>query len=119
MEQQQIFMMLPGLQQDEYYFIKNVMKNMNESEQQQFIMFYQGKRKDYQTLLILTIIGFFGVAGIQRFVTGEIGLGILYLITLGFCGIGTIIDIIILKRITFDYNQKQAMETANMMRITS
>lgn len=59
------------------------------------------------------------MAGIQRFVIGETGMGILYLITIGFCGIGTIIDLVNLDRMVSKFNQKQAVETANMVRMMS
>ena len=94
MNPQQYLMMLPGLQPDELVLLQELSKDMNDSQKQQFFMIYQNKRKDQQTMLLLTAIGFLGVAGIQRFIIGDIGLGIVYLLTLGFCGIGTIIDMI-------------------------
>ncbi|MGZ5287804.1 MAG: TM2 domain-containing protein [Flavisolibacter sp.] len=115
MNQQQLFSMLPGLQPEEMMVLSELMKDMNEQEQQQFIMLYQGKRKEQQTMLIFTIIGFFGVEGIQRFVIGEVVMGIVYLLTVGFCGIGTIIDIVNIKSMTNDFNRKQAIECAGMM----
>ena len=39
---------------------------------------------------------FFGVLGIHKFYEGRVRLGIVYLLTLGLCGIGVIIDLIIL-----------------------
>ena len=39
---------------------------------------------------------FFGVLGIHNFYEGRVLLGIVYLLTLGLCGIGVIIDLIIL-----------------------
>lgn len=39
---------------------------------------------------------FFGVLGIHKFYDGMVLLGIVYLLTLGLCGIGVIIDLIIL-----------------------
>ena len=114
---QQMLMMLKGMQPDELHVIQSVTHEMTDSQQKQFIMFYQGKRKDEQTILLLTIIGFFGFAGIQRFVVGEVGMGIAYFLTAGFCGIGTIIDILNHKKITFEYNQKQAYEAAAMVNI--
>lgn len=114
---QKLLMMLPGLQPEEFAMIKSLTATMSESEQQQFYMFYSGKRKDEQTIMILTIIGFFGVAGLQRFITGEIVLGILFLFTFGFCGIGTIIDLVNCKRITSEFNQKKAIEAAEMVKM--
>jgi TM2 domain-containing membrane protein YozV len=46
--------------------------------------------KDPTTMLIISI--FLGALGIDRFMIGDIGLGILKLITIGGCGIWTIID---------------------------
>jgi TM2 domain-containing membrane protein YozV len=114
---QEMLMMLPGMDPDELAVIQNITRDMTEWEQQQFIAFYRGKRKDQMTMLVLTLIGFLGIAGIQRFIIGDTLLGILYLITFGFCGIGTIIDIINIKSLTFEHNRKQAMEAANMVQM--
>ena len=46
--------------------------------------------KDPNTLLLVSI--FLGSLGIDRFMLGDIGMGILKLLTLGLCGILTIID---------------------------
>jgi TM2 domain-containing membrane protein YozV len=117
MDQQQMLMMLPDLQPGELMTIQNLTKDMTESQQQQFFIFFKSKRKEKKDLLILTILGFFGVAGIQRFVLGETGMGILYLLTVGFCGIGTIIDLVNIDKMVSQFNQKQAMETASMVRM--
>ena len=117
MNSQQMLMMLPGIQPDELLVVQNLTKDMTENQQQQFFALYQGRRKEQQNLLIMTLVGFFGVAGIQRFVTGETVLGILYLFTIGFCGIGTIIDVINIKRLTSEFNQKQAFETVEMVKM--
>ena len=71
MNAQQYLMMMPGLQPDELILVQELSKDMTESQQQQFFMLYQNKRKDQQTMLLLTAIGFLGVAGIQRFIVGE------------------------------------------------
>lgn len=117
MDQQQMLMMLPDLQPDELLLIQSLTKDMTDNQQQQFFMLYKSKRKEKKDLLILTIIGFFGVAGLQRFVIGETGMGILYLVTIGFCGIGTIIDLVNLDSMVSKFNQKQATDTANMVRM--
>lgn len=50
--------------------------------------------KDWLTALLLAI--FLGEFGVQSFYTGKIVIGILQLVTLGGCGIWTIIDIILI-----------------------
>jgi len=116
MDQQQMLMMLPDLQPAELLLLQNLTKDMSDSQQQQFFLLYKGKRKEKRDLMILTIIGFFGIAGIQRLVVGEVGMGILYLLTVGLCGIGTIVDLIKLDDIVSRFNQDQAMECAHMVK---
>jgi hypothetical protein len=43
-------------------------------------------------------------------------MGILYFLTGGLCLIGTIIDIVNHKKLSFEYNSKQAQQVAGMMR---
>ncbi len=80
-----------------------------------FISMYSSKRKTTETILICTILGFVVVAGVQRFVLGQIGMGILYFFTGGLCLVGTIVDLINHKQMTFEFNQQQALETMAMV----
>jgi TM2 domain-containing membrane protein YozV len=116
MDPNQYLMMLPGLQPDELVLLQELTREMNDQQKQQFLLVYQSKRKDQQTMLLLTALGFLGVAGIQRFIVGDIGLGIVYLLTFGFCGIGTIIDMVNIKSMTYEFNRRQALESADMVR---
>jgi len=106
---------MPELEPDEMAFVQSVMQNMNDGQAQQFTNIYRSRRKDPMLILITAAIGFFGAAGIHRFITGSIGLGVVYLLTAGFCFIGTIADVINYKRITFKYNAKEAQRAAALV----
>lgn len=106
---------LPELEGMELGYIQGLMKSMDEEEASLFAQVYRTRRKDPQMILILTLLGFFGFAGIQRFILGQIGFGILYLFTMGLCFIGTLVDLINYKSLAYEFNIKMAHETLNML----
>lgn len=53
----------------------------------------EDKKVNWVLTLVMSIL--FGSLGVDRFIMGHVGLGILKLITFGGCGIWTIIDIIL------------------------
>lgn len=110
-------MMIPGLKPEELISIKAATEGMTENQSQQFIAMYSANRKDQQTLLLLALVGLLGIAGIQRFVIGQTGMGVAYLLTCGFCGIGTIIDAVNANKLAAEHNQAEAMKAANMVKM--
>lgn len=53
-----------------------------------------------KTVTLLLCI-FFGCFGIHRFFVGKVGTGILYLLTGGLCGIGWLVDILLIASNSF------------------
>lgn len=111
-----IFELLPEIIGEEQMYISSIIKNMDDQKAMQFANIYRARRKDPQMILLVTLVGFLGIAGIQRFITDQIGMGILYLLTAGLCWIGTIIDLVNYKKIAFEYNQKEANQILAMLR---
>lgn len=114
-----VFQYLPDLDGDEFAYVNMIVGPMTDEQAQIFTSMYRARRKDPQMIMILTLIGFFGFAGINRFVLGQIGMGVLYFFTAGLCFIGIIIDLVNYRKVTSEYNQQQAYEVANLMRAMS
>ena len=55
---------------------------------------FQKKKVNWVLTLVMSII--FGGLGVDRFIMGQVGLGILKLITLGGCGIWWLVDLILI-----------------------
>jgi TM2 domain-containing membrane protein YozV len=109
-----VLKLLPELQGSEMAYVQELIKGMAEDEAQLFANIYRTRRRDPQLILITTILGFFIIAGIQRFLVNQIGMGLLYLFTGGLCLIGTIVDLVNYQSLAFDYNRKIADEVALM-----
>jgi TM2 domain-containing membrane protein YozV len=101
---------------DEYSFIHHASAGLSNNQMQTFMLVYNSRRKNPNDILMATLLGFLGVAGLQRFMTGQYMLGFLYLITGGFFGIGTLIDLFTYKSIANDYNRHLAYECYHIAR---
>lgn len=113
------FINLKGMGLEEYSYLKQVVSEMNPRQTQNFVLLYSGRRKDSQEILLFTLLGFLGLAGVQRFIIGQMGMGILYFLTVGLCFIGTIVDVINHKSLTLEFNRKAAYESAELVKIMS
>lgn len=110
---------LSGITPEEMDFINQATSGLNENQQKYFYMSYTSKRKSPQDVMIFTIIGFFGVAGIQRFLLGQVGMGLIYFFTGGFCLIGTIVDLVNHQSLALEYNKKMAYESFQIAKMSN
>lgn len=110
-----ILKLLYDLTPQELVTINSRTKEFSNDELTQFCMIYRSKRKDPQLILILCLLGLVGIAGVQRFIIGQIGMGILYFFTAGLCFVGTIIDAVNYKELALEYNAKMISETLLML----
>lgn len=110
-----ILLLMPNLEAEELHYVDSLVRDFSDVQVNQFATLYNAKRKEAQTILLLTLIGFLGVNGVQRFVLDQIGMGILYVFTCGLCLIGTIVDLVNYKKLTFEFNQKVARQVAAMV----
>lgn len=113
------YMALPGISPEEMGFIQQANAELSENQQKYFYMSYTTKRKSPQDILIFCIIGTFLVPGLQRFIVGQVGMGILYLFTAGLCFIGSIVDLINHKELALEYNRKMAYESFQVAKMSN
>ncbi|MFD0795245.1 TM2 domain-containing protein [Mucilaginibacter litoreus] len=111
------YMSLPGITTEEMTFLHQATAELTDTQKQSFYMVYSGKRKSPQDILIFTLLGFIGIAGVQRILVGQIVMGILYFFTAGFCFIGTIVDLINHQSLANEYNQKMAFESFHIAKM--
>ena len=112
---EQLFYSISNLEGEELFELKQITQGYSEQKLKDFITLYKSKRKDPETGLILGVVPFVvHLHGIQRFYYGQIGMGILYLLTGGLCLIGTIIDIVNNKKLAVSANRPIMQECAAM-----
>ncbi len=85
-------------------FLKEKLLSLDESRSSWLMAV---ELKDPTTILLVSI--FLGYLGIDRFMLGDTGLGILKLLTLGLCGIMTIVDWFTVSNRTKEINFNKIM----------
>lgn len=93
--------------------LMDVQKFLEELPEDKEMYLHYAQLQDPQTAMILSVIGLLGIAGLDRFYLGDIGLGILKLITCGACYIWTIVDLINVTDKTKRNNYMKLMTTLN------
>jgi TM2 domain-containing membrane protein YozV len=107
---------LPELDGDEQVEVARLLNEMTDEQAGHFARIYRSRRREPSHILLLTAIGFVGAAGLQRLYLKEIGLGLVYLFTAGFCLIGTIYDLVKYEELTYRYNRDVALDVAETVR---
>ena len=82
-------------------------EKLNGIDEQKFLLLSTVDLKDPTTLLLISI--FLGSLGVDRFMLGDIGMGVLKLLTVGCCGILTIIDWFTVSKRTKELNFSKVM----------
>ena len=85
-------------------YLKEKLKDIDENK---FAMLSTIELKDTTTMLLISL--FIGSWGVDRFMLGDTGMGILKLLTGGLCGILTIIDWFNVTKKTKELNFKNVM----------
>lgn len=108
MDQQKIDMFIMTNQKyfppEKIMYLKERLRTIDDTK---FSLISTIEMKDPTTILLISI--FLGVLGIDRFMVGDVGLGILKLLTAGCCGILTIVDWFTISKKAKDVNFNNVM----------
>lgn len=116
---QNLAALIPGVELDELTHLNNITKELSDEQLATFTSIYGGKRQKNNTILMTALLGLVVVAGVHRFILGQIGMGLLYLFTGGFCLVGTIIDLVKHKDMVSKYNMTTANQTLQQVKLMS
>ena len=108
MEQQKIDMFIMTNQKyfpaEKIMYLKDKLRVMDEEK---FSLVSTIELKDPTTILLISL--FLGGLGVDRFMLGDTGMGVLKLLTFGVCGIMTIIDWFSVSKKTKELNFNKIM----------
>ena len=111
-----LFPELANADMKEMNMVMHYTKDLDEESLKTFANIYRSQRKDPQTMLILCLVGLFVIPGVQRFFINQIGMGILYLFTIGLCFVGSIIDLVKYQDLALEYNTGVAANIVTMVK---
>jgi len=94
-----------------------LMQSLTDQQKMLFTSQFDSAKKDRNMILILSLL--FGWLGIDRFLVGDIGIGILKLLTFGLCGVFWLIDLFLIRGRVDEVNRKNANEIYTAIKMTS
>ena len=92
-------------------------QGMTDQQKMIFMTQYGSEKKDRAIALILSVL--IGWAGIDRFFIGDVGLGLLKLLTGGLCGILYVVDWFLIMGKVDERNREKAREIAMTIKASS
>lgn len=90
------------------HYIQSMLEKLDDNK---FMVLQSIQYKEPTTLLIVSIL--VGFLGVDRFILGQVGLGIAKLLTCGGLGIWTIVDWFLIMNETKEANFNQLVQTTN------
>lgn len=93
-------------------FTPEIKSRLEALDDNKSLMVQSAPYKDPTMMLVVSIL--VGELGVDRFLLGDIGLGVLKLITCGGCGIWWLIDLINIMKKTRQYNYQQFLQYSMM-----
>lgn len=94
------------------YALMEVHQRVSSLDSTQVAMLQGSSLYDPLMLLVISFLG--GVLGIDRFILGQTGLGVVKLLTLGGCGIWYVIDLFLIMNETRQYNYRKVVQLTSM-----
>lgn len=85
-----------------------LIRNLTDQQKFLFLSQYDSVKKDRGTILALSVV--LGFMGVDRFMIGDMGMGLLKLFTMGLCGILWLMDILLIRERVDELNRKNANE---------
>lgn len=100
---------LPELDGDELKYVRNIIEDLDDRKAAEFAVIYRKRRRSANSIMLLILLGFIGIAGIHRFRLGKFGTGLLYLLTVGFLFVGTLYDLLTYEKVVYEHNKFAAL----------
>jgi TM2 domain-containing membrane protein YozV len=100
----------------EFTIAEQMQLTQGMTDQQQFLFQTQFAAVRKDRVMIFLVSFFLGALGIDRFLLGDVGLGLLKLLTAGVLGIFWFIDLFLIMGRTDDYNRAKAYQIASFIR---
>ena len=102
----------------EFTVVEQMQLTQGMTDQQKFLFQSQYGSEKRDRVLILVISILLGYLGIDRFLVGDVGLGLLKLLTGGVCGIFWLVDLFLITGRVDEYNRQKAHEIAMAIRMS-